>query len=84
MPIRGCPGRLILRVGAVDLRPEDLVGPACGLKEFRVAGARDAVFVGRFEGGGIISYRKEDGTFLHTLNTEEGFERKLAQLVIRL
>ena len=83
-PIRGCPGRFLFREGAVDLRPEDLVGPHCGLREFRVEGARDAVIVGRFEGGGIISYRKEDGTYLHTLNTEEGFERKLAQLGISL
>ena len=47
-------------------------------------GARDAVIVGRFEGGGIISCRKEDNTYLHTLNTEEGLERKLAQLGISL
>jgi hypothetical protein len=84
VPIRGCPGRFIFRDGAVDLRPEDLAGPDCVLKEFRVAGARDAVVVGRFEGGGIISYQKEDGRYLHTLNTEEGFERKLAQLGISL
>ncbi len=47
-------------------------------------GARDAVIVGQFEGGGIISCRKEDNTYLHTLNTEEGLERKLAQLGISL
>ena len=39
---------------------------------------------GRFMGYGIISYRKENGTYLHTLNTEEGLERKLAQPVISL
>ena len=83
-PIRGCPGRFLLRDGAIDLRPEDLVGPDCELKEFRVEGARDAVIAGRFEGGGIISYRKADNTYLHTLNTEEGLERKLAQLGISL
>jgi hypothetical protein len=82
VPIRGCPGRFLFREGAVNLRPEELVGLDCGLKEFRVAGARDVVVVGRFEGGGIISYRKEDGTYLHTLNTESGLERKLAQLGI--
>ena len=64
--------------------PEDLVGHDCELKEFRVEGARDAVIVGQFEGGGIISCRKEDNTYLHTLNTEEGLERKLAQLGISL
>ncbi|MDQ3746427.1 MAG: hypothetical protein M3444_18800 [Acidobacteriota bacterium] len=61
-----------------------MVGPGRELKEFRVEGARDPVVAGRFEGGGLISYRKGGGTYLHTLNTEEGFERKLAQLGIEL
>jgi hypothetical protein len=84
VPIRHCPGRFLFRDGAVDVPPEELVGCGCELKEFRVEAARDAVVVGRFGGGGIISYRKEDGTYLHTLNTDEGFERKLVQLGIRL
>ena len=42
--------------------------------------ARDPVIVTPFEDGGLISYRKPDSLFLHTLNTREGFERKLAQL----
>jgi hypothetical protein len=84
VPIRGCPGRFILGGGPVSLQPEELVGPGCEPKEFRVAGARDAVVAARFAGGGLISYRKPDGTYLHTLNTEEGFERKLAQLGINL
>ena len=32
----------------------------------------------------MISYKRDDGSFLHTLNTEEGFERKLKQLGIDL
>jgi hypothetical protein len=32
------------------------------------------------DGGGIISYVKDDGKFIHTLNTKEGFGRKLDQL----
>jgi hypothetical protein len=83
-PIRGCPGRFILRLGRAKLRPEELVGPDCELKEFRVDGAPDVVVTGRLVGGGLISYKKSDGTYLHTLNTEEGFERKLAQLEINL
>ena len=84
VPIRGCPGRFILRAGPVTLRPEEVVGPDCELKEFHVDGAPDIVVAGRLIGGGLISYKKGDGKYLHTLNTEEGFERKLAQLGISL
>ncbi len=45
--------------------------------------AQDPVIVTPFEDGGLISYRKAHGLFLHTLNTREGFERKLRQLGIR-
>lgn len=83
-PIRGCPGRFILRAGTVDLRPEEMVGPGCELKVFRIDGARDVVVAGRLAGGGLISYKKGDGKYLHTLNNGEGFERKLAQLGISL
>ena len=47
-------------------------------------------FVGRLpvvatlEEGGLISYRKSDGRFLHTLNTTAGFRRKLEQLGIEV
>lgn len=84
VPIRHCPGRFRLREAVTGVTPEEVVGPGCELKEFRVEGARDPVIVGRFGGGGLISYRKGGGTYLHTLNTEEGFERKLAQLGIGL
>ncbi len=30
--------------------------------------------------GAILSYRKSDGRYVHTLNTFEGLARKLAQL----
>ena len=45
--------------------------------------AKDPVIVTPFEDGGLISYRRTNGMFLHTLNTREGFERKLRQLGIR-
>jgi len=41
------------------------------------------VIVTPLEDGGLISYRKADGRFLHTLNTREGLDRKLRQLGIR-
>ena len=81
-PIRDCPGRFVLTDVPSDLTPGDLAGPDVELREFRVPGARDVVVVGRLADGGIISYRRSDGSYKHTLNTPEGFARKLAQLGI--
>lgn len=81
-PIPGCPGRFVLR-GQPDLAPADLLGGATP-QIFRVAAAPDPVLVARFEGGGLISYARPDGGFVHTLNTEEGLTRKLGQLGITL
>ncbi|HKY04516.1 MAG TPA: hypothetical protein VJQ56_06485 [Blastocatellia bacterium] len=83
-PIRNCPGRFALRGAKAELRPEEIIGHKIETIEFQVVGAKDAVIVARLEGGGLISYRREDGSFLHTLNTPEGFCRKLEQLGINL
>lgn len=63
---------------------ETLLGFEVEAKEFHSRKARDKVVVVKFEDGGLISYRREDNSLLHTLNTEEGFERKLEQLEIKL
>jgi len=68
--------------GPVDLSPEDLLGQDSEVRVFRVATAKDAVVVARLDKGGLISYSRTDGTYLHTLNTAEGFERKLSSLRI--
>ena len=81
--IRGCPGRYRLAEGRVHETPESLVPGAAPL-EFGVASARDVVVVVPLASGGLISYRRVDSTFVHTLNTPEGFARKLAQLGITL
>lgn len=79
-----CPGRSIW-TGADDLRPSDLAGPDARVRVFRVSAAPDPVHVVAYDdGGGLISYEKASGRFVHTLNTAEGFARKLAQLGIRL
>lgn len=83
-PIPGCPGRYILRDTSPDLSLEALLGPEPQAIEFRVEAAKDTVVVVSLGGGGIISYKRGNGSFLHTLNTEEGFERKLRQLGIDL
>jgi hypothetical protein len=83
-PIANCPGRFVLSDSTRELAPRDLVGPEVRFEEFRVPAARDVVVVGRFDEGGLISYKRSNGTYVHTLNTVEGFERKLAQLGVRL
>lgn len=80
--IPGCPGRFVLRTDRTDLRPEHLVGTHVALREYNTPAARDPVLVARFTGGGLISYRHGDGGFTHTLNTDAGLARKLAQLGI--
>ena len=82
-PIPNCPGRYVLGAGPVATPPEGIVPGASGCSEHLCVTARDPVIVTPFEDGGLISYRKADGMFLHTLNTREGFERKLRQLGIR-
>lgn len=85
-PIRNCPGRYVLRgVANSEMRVEELTGiEAQEVSQYRTSMARDVVLVARLDEGGIISYKKEDGSLLHTLNTPEGFERKLRQLGINL
>jgi hypothetical protein len=80
-PIPNCPGRFVLATGASRVTPEALA-PRVPLVEHRVAGAPDPVVVGRFADGGLISYRKPDGAYVHTLNSRDGMDRKLAQLGI--
>lgn len=95
-PIRNCPGRFVLAAGPDEMRtgtgvqsvralsPRDLAGPDSVLSTFQVAAARDVVVVGPLDTGGLISYRRRDGTYVHTLNTADGFARKLQQLGIVL
>jgi hypothetical protein len=85
-PIKNCPGRYVLQ-GATNnlLRVGELTGNIALGSAHKVSAARDLVLVAALEGGGgIISYQREDGSFLHTLNTPEGFHRKLRQLGINL
>ena len=82
-PIPNCPGRYVLTAGPVTATPQEIVPDANSSPEQVCVAARDPVIVPLFEDGGLISYRQADGMFLHTLNTREGFERKLHQLGIR-
>ena len=81
-PIPNCPGRYVLVKPERSLAPEQLAQVSHSPLKFRVEGARDAVWVLFLEGGGLISYQHQDGSYHHTLNTEAGLRRKLAQLGI--
>lgn len=78
--IRGCPGRFSLS-DKPRLPISALIGDA-PVERYEVATARDPVLVAELKDGGIISYARVDGTFMHTLNTPMGFHRKLGQLGI--
>jgi hypothetical protein len=60
-----------------------MVPDASGGSEHVCVTAKDPVIVTPLDDGGLISYRKAEHMFLHTLNTREGFERKLRQLGIQ-
>jgi hypothetical protein len=80
-PIASCPGRFTLVTDQRRLPVPALVGSGAEIAVHRSPAARDEVLVvGLRDGGGLISYRRSDGRLLHTLNTPEGFARKLAQL----
>jgi hypothetical protein len=80
-PIRGCPGRFSF---ASAISPQLLLGldSSVPLNEHQIEAATDPVTTVSVAGGGLISFRHADGWFVHTLNTPEGFVRKLAQLGI--
>ncbi len=77
-PIPGCPGRFVLSPAVFHGPPSGLCD---GLENAEIVpGAADPAVVIRFPGGGLLSYRKPDGSFVHTLNTAEGLARKLAEM----
>ena len=62
----------------------DLLGSETEVRQFQISTARNTVLVVPFSDGGIISYKRHDGTCLHTLNNKDGFNRKLSDLNIKL
>lgn len=82
LPIRDCPGRSVAR-DVWGISPLDLVIAAdVAVVEHNTTTAKDVVLVAEFEGGGLICYRRKDGTMCYTLNTVEAMTRKLRQLGI--
>jgi len=57
------------------------MGCAVEVTAHRLAGARDEVLVAILpDGSGLISYRRTDGSVLHTLGTRDAMRRKLGTL----
>jgi hypothetical protein len=83
-PIHGCPGRYVSGSGMSHLTVFDLVGRHVTVSRLILTKAEDPVHVTALRDGGIISYEKDDGSFVHTLNTTSGFRRKLKELGITL
>ncbi|MGH7232371.1 MAG: hypothetical protein ACREJU_13585 [Nitrospiraceae bacterium] len=81
-PIRNCPGRFVLVTGDNRMPVSTLLGAECTPRTHSSDSAKDPVIVVALDDGGLISYARPDGCCVHTLNTAEGFARKLAQLKI--
>ncbi|MCK5684175.1 hypothetical protein KAJ27_08635 [bacterium] len=78
-PIWGCPGRYIFSSGVVKITIQQLTNNINTVYEEIFTGTTDPVLYCFFEGGGLISYRKENG-YLHTLCDTDGMNRKIASL----
>jgi len=83
-PIRNCPGRFVLVTTDRSMPLDRLMGSDRRAQAFSSGAAKDTVLVVQLDDGGLISYARADGSVVHTLNTKEGFDRKLAQLGIML
>ena len=81
--IRNCPGRYLLSGGLSERAPGTLLGVDGEFPEQRSHAAVDPVVVISFSGGGLISFHRPDGQWIHTLNTSAGFNRKVSDLGLK-
>lgn len=79
--IHGCPGRYTM-AGAVHIPLSELTGENNRYTLYKSEKTKDPFYVIPIGNGGIISYVKKEGFLIHTLNSEEGFKRKLEDLGI--
>ncbi|MBN1413160.1 MAG: hypothetical protein JW969_20135 [Spirochaetales bacterium] len=68
----------------MDKTPEELVDNQYKSNKYHSSNAMDPVLIIKLDEGGIISYKKDTGEYIHTLNTETGFLRKLHDLGFEL
>jgi hypothetical protein len=79
-PIANCPGRWVLCGTEGDLTPEAVLGEPATPIELHSATTPDTIFVVHFERGGLLTFQKANGVYVHTLNTPEGLARRLQRL----
>jgi hypothetical protein len=83
--IKNCPGRYVTKSNpqATEISPTVLLHSLdinCSLNEYLIEG-KDLIAISHFDGGGgLLTYLKSDGRFVHTLNTESGLLRKMKAL----
>lgn len=83
--IRNCPGRYILKAVPTTMTPAELLGDQFKIISRRSVHARDEILIVKFaDGGGLITYRRDEQSYLHTINDPSGFARKLAQLELTI
>lgn len=88
--IENCPGRYTLMKDDHQrlkiVKPETILNNKISIEVFHSDICRDCVHIGKFSddsgGGGLLSYEKSDGTFVHTLNNASGLQRKINHLQI--
>lgn len=79
--ISGCPGRFTLGEPLPEAPPADMAGDGAVAVRLESPACRNPIELIRLpHGGGLLSYRRADGTYCHTLNSDSGLARKLRQL----
>ena len=81
--IHRCPGRYTLS-GEYNIKIQELSGTTEIPDIYYSEQVQDPFYIIPLIDGGIISYIKSDGVLIHTLNTLEGFIRKLKDLGIEV
>ena len=85
--ICNCPGRYLLtKEDHQRLRfvlPNAILNEQVSIEMFTSAICRDRVHIGKLPDGGLLSYEKSDGSFVHTLNNVSGLRRKMDHLNIQ-
>jgi hypothetical protein len=79
--LRNCPGRYAL-IREERERFIPFYNTLNNVEMYHVPKAVDTVLVFKLEDGGLISYRKPDGSILHTLGDAFGFRKKMDELGI--
>lgn len=81
-----CPGRYVLRKKSNEqlrsIPPNEFLNNQIRIEIFNSDVCPDRIHIGQFVDGGLLSYEKSDGTFVHTLNNISGLKRKMNHLCI--